>query len=86
MMQPNIEDFTEQDIAKLEQEVEDLLKNRFSQGGLMDGNPPHGGLVNIQGGDFRITKSAHVGKRAQINNLMNSAYNSSTKKKNLLHN
>ncbi len=28
--QPNIEEFTEQDIAKLEQEVEDLLKNRFS--------------------------------------------------------
>lgn len=41
----------------------------------------HPGLVNIRGGDeFRVTKSAHVGKRAQLNNLMNSAYNSSTKK------
>jgi hypothetical protein len=58
--QPNIEDFTEQDIAKLEQEVEDLLKNRFSQGGLME-NQAHPGLVNIRGGEnegFRVTKSA----------------------------
>lgn len=66
--QPNIEDFTEQDIAKLEQEVEDLLKNRFSQGGLMENNQVHPGLVNIRGGGeadgFRVTKSAHVGKRA----------------------
>jgi hypothetical protein len=51
----------------------------------MDNNQAHPGLVNIRGGGgeadggFRVTKSAHVGKRGQLNNLMNSAYNSSKK-------
>jgi hypothetical protein len=28
---PNLEEFTEQDILKLEQEVEELLRNRFKE-------------------------------------------------------
>jgi len=57
---PNIEEFTEADIAKLEQEVEELLKNRFKgqEGGSSDPN-----VVNIEGADFRMAKSAHVGTR-----------------------
>ncbi len=70
---PNIEDFTEADILKLEREVEDLLRNRGVAGGtLSDAN-----LVNIQSKQpaFRVTKSAQVGKRVQKSNLMmNAAY------------
>jgi hypothetical protein len=70
---PNIEEFTEADIAKLEQEVEDLLKNRFSQNNL--DSQAHPGLVNIKGVDAnfaRVTKSAYVGTRP---NLMLSSSN-----------
>jgi hypothetical protein len=50
---PNIEEFTEADVAKLEREVEELLRNRVTSAG------PDRGLVNIKGSDFRVTKSAH---------------------------
>ena len=58
---PNIEELTDLDIAKLEREVEDLLRNRVtSAADLISG----GGIVNIHSKqDFRITKSAQVGKR-----------------------
>lgn len=39
---PNIEEFTEEDILKLEREVEDLLRNRVTSAG---GNDQ--GIVNI---------------------------------------
>ena len=73
---PNIEEFTEADIAKLEQEVDDLLRNRFSQNNL--DSQAHPGLVNIKGGgpmdaNFnRVTKSAYVGKRPTHNLLSSS--------------
>ena len=59
---PNIEELTDLDIAKLEREVEDLLRNRVtSAADLISGG---GGIVNIHSKqDFRITKSAQVGKR-----------------------
>lgn len=63
---PNLEEFTEADIAKLEREVEELLRNRVTSAG------PDRGLVNIKGSDFRVTKSAHQGKRANL--MMSAAY------------
>jgi hypothetical protein len=57
---PNLEEFTEQDILKLEAEVEELLRNRFKeQGHQQDPN-----VVNIAAADaFRVAKSAQVGVR-----------------------
>ena len=70
---PNIEEFTEDDIAKLEREVEDLLRNRvtstadFGAAGIVNINSKQG----VAGG-FRVTKSAHVGKRQNL--MMSAAY------------
>lgn len=63
---PNIEEFTEADVAKLEREVEELLRNRVTSAG------PDRGLVNIKGSDFRVTKSAHQAKRQNL--MMSAAY------------
>jgi len=60
---PNIEEFTDDDILKLEREVEELLRNRVTSAG---GNPTGdyglaAGIVNInhKGSNFeRGTKSA----------------------------
>ena len=72
---PNIEEFTETDILKLEREVEELLRNRITSAV----GRPESGIVNIAGaksfGDFRVTKSAQIAKRpsGQKSNLMMSA-------------
>jgi hypothetical protein len=57
---PNLEEFTEADILKLEQEVEDLLRARFAAA---NNNPND--VVNIES-NFRVAKSAHVGKRPTL--------------------
>lgn len=60
---PNIEEFTEEDIAKLELEVEDLLRNRVTSAHGVGGGHNTQGIVNISKmGGFRVTKSAHVGR------------------------
>jgi hypothetical protein len=73
---PNIEEFTEDDILKLEREVEELLRNRVTSAG---GNEYAQGIVNINqkdGGFQRGAKSAQVGKRQHMKNnlMMNAAY------------
>ena len=83
---PNIEEFTEDDIIKLEREVEELLRNRVTSAG---GNPDYGlaaGIVNINqkggpGGFERGAKSAQVGKRQHMKNnlMMNAAYQGGAK-------
>lgn len=66
---PNIEDFTEDDIAKLEKEVEELLRNRVTSAaalhpGMEEQQYQVGGIINIKSGTDlmsganRVTKSA----------------------------
>ena len=73
---PNIEDFTEADTIKLEQEVEELLRNRVTS--FADNGGP--GIVNITKNNnaIRVTKSAHVGKRQNFM-MMNAAYSNGKK-------
>ena len=59
---PNLEEFTEADINKLEQEVEELLRARFAAA---NNNNPND-VVNIESNNFRLAKSAHVGKRQTL--------------------
>lgn len=68
---PNIEEFTEEEVLKLEREVEELLRNRVTSAADLGA---HGSIVNINSGkvDFRATKSAHVGKRQNL--MMSAAY------------